>query len=392
MFASQPPSREFVIDTPEVSVVMPCLNEEAGLAACIEKIRLVYKESGIIGEIIVADNGSTDCSVEIAERLGVSVVHQPLLGYGSAYLKGFSAARGDYLVMADADDTYDFSLIPVFISKLKDQGFDFVTGSRYAKGGDRNIPFLHRYVGNPLLTLVLNLLFQACYSDVYCGYRAFTRKAYDLIQPVSPGMEFNLELAINAHLAGLKVDEIPISLAVRKGVSKLNTFRDGWRSLRMMLLYCPNSTFLLPGLTLFITGALLHLFVLLRVLRWDGRPSSTITGLFATILTVVGFQVLSLGLHAKTYSWSRRFDRDNQTLEGFYRLFKLETGLAVGTILILSGMGILTYFLLYWLHTELQPLPFPEWIPPAASLIIVGFNVVFTSLFVSAMSLSKQDQ
>ena len=228
-----------------------------------EKIQTTFAKARIDGEIVVCDNGSTDQSVLIAERLGARVVHQPSRGYGNAYLKGFASARGQYLIMGDADDTYDFTLIPSLLDLLTTQGYDFVTGSRYLNGGHRNITPLHRIFGNPALTSLLNGLFGTRYTDVYCGFRGFSRRAYDVIRPLSPGMEFNLELAINAGLAGLRVTEIPIELAPRKGESKLRTFRDGWRSLRMMLLYSPNLLFLLPGSLLLVLGFAIHLAVLL---------------------------------------------------------------------------------------------------------------------------------
>ncbi|MEP7175709.1 MAG: glycosyltransferase family 2 protein [Gemmatimonadales bacterium] len=376
---------------PLVSVVMPCLNEEEAIGPCIEKIRRTFGEAGVDGEIVVCDNGSTDASVSIAERMGARVVHQPLRGYGNAYLKGFASARGRYLVMGDADDTYDFTMIPQFLHALNGEGHEFVTGSRYLGGGDAHITALHRYFGNPALTRILNLLFGTRYTDVYCGFRAFSRQAYDRIQPMSPGMEFNLELAINAGLAGLKVKEIPIVLAPRKGESKLRTFRDGWRSLRMMLLYSPNKLFLAPGATLLVTGLLIHLAVLFGLVQFGGRPASGVTAVFATIFSVVGFQILSLGLHTKTYSWSRRFDRNNRALSAFYRRFKLETGLLAGAGLIVSGGAILVAIVAEWMRSDLLPLPHPEWVSFAATLVIIGFSTLFSSLFISAMSMNRPE-
>jgi glycosyltransferase involved in cell wall biosynthesis len=375
--------------SPLVSVVMPCLNEEAAIGACIEKIQRTFAAAGIDGEIVVCDNGSTDSSVAIAERLGATVVHQPRRGYGNAYLKGFAAARGTYLIMGDADDTYDFSLIPQFLGALTRDGYDFVTGSRYLKGGDRHVTVLHRFVGNPALTAILNLLFRTRYTDVYCGFRGFSRAAYDRIRPISPGMEFNLELAINARLAGLRITEIPIELGPRKGESKLRTFRDGWRSLRMMLLYSPNQLFFVPGALLLFLGLGIHLAVLLGLLSFGGRHAAGVTGVFATIFSVVGLQILSLGLHAKTYSWSRRFDRDNRMLAGFYRRFKLEAGLLLGAALLLTGIGILSVLVIEWVRSDLLPLPRPEWASFGATLVIMGLSTVFTSLFISAMSMSR---
>jgi glycosyltransferase involved in cell wall biosynthesis len=376
---------------PEVSVVMPCLNEEAAIGACIEKIRRTFDQAGLDGEIVVCDNGSTDRSVAIAEAMGARVVHQPERGYGNAYLKGFDSARGRYLVMGDADDTYDFTLIPEFLKVLREGGNAFVTGSRYLGGGDGNITGLHRWFGNPALTRILNALFGTRYTDVYCGFRAFSREAYERIRPVSPGMEFNLELAINAGLAGLKAAEIPIVLAPRKGESKLRTFRDGWRSLRMMLLYSPNQLFLVPGSVLLSLGLLLHVAVLLGLVRFGGRPAAGVTAVFATVLSVVGFEILSLGLHAKTYSWSRRFDHDNRFLSGFYGRFTLETGLLAGLGLALAGLAILATIVVEWVKSDLLPLPHPEWASFGATLTILGLSTVFSSLFISAMSMRRPE-
>jgi glycosyltransferase involved in cell wall biosynthesis len=375
--------------SPLVSVVMPCLNEEAAIGPCIEKIKRTFDAAAIHGEIVVCDNGSTDASVARAEHMGAHVVHQPLRGYGNAYLKGFASARGRYLVMGDADDTYDFTMIPEFVEALHTEGHEFVTGSRYLGGGDAHITALHRYFGNPALTRILNLLFGTQYTDVYCGFRAFSRETYEKIRPVSPGMEFNLELAINAGLAGLRVKEIPIVLAPRIGESKLRTFRDGWRSLRMMLLYSPNKVFVVPGATLLVLGMLVHLAVLLGLVRFGGRPAAGVTAVFATIASVVGFQILSLGLHTKTYSWSRRFDADNAALASFYRHFTLETGLLLGGGLVLVGGAILTTILVKWLQSDLLPLPHPEWVSFAATLVIIGCSTLFSSLFISAMSMSR---
>lgn len=379
-------------DAPLVSVVMPCLNEEAAIGACIEKIERAFAAAGIAGEIVVCDNGSTDDSVAIAERMGARVVHQPRRGYGNAYLKGFAEARGKYLIMGDADDTYDFSLIPRFVDALTREGYDFVTGSRYLEGGDKHVVRLHRFIGNPALTAILNFLFRTRYTDVYCGFRGFSRAAYDRIRPVSPGMEFNLELAINARLASLKVTEIPIELGPRKGESKLRSFRDGWRSLRMMLLYSPNQLFFVPGALLLGAGIGIHLLQLAGLVKLGGRPAAGVTGVFATICSVVGLQIVSLGLHAKTYSWSRRFDRGNWALAAFYQRFRLETGLLLGAGLLLAGAAILTELVIEWVRGDFLPLPHPEWASFGATLVIAGFSTIFTSLFISAMSVSGQGE
>jgi glycosyltransferase involved in cell wall biosynthesis len=375
--------------TPRVSVVMPVLNEEAALPFCIRKIQETFREHDIDGEIVVCDNGSTDRSVEIAESMGARVVHQPLRGYGSAYLMGFAAARGEHLIMGDADDTYDFRLIPKFLDAL-DEGCDFVTGSRFMKGAEvHDNPWVHRFIGNPALTRLLNLLFGTNYSDVYCGFRGFRREVYQRIRPVSTGMEFNLEIAANAALAGLRIKEIPIVLHPRKGDSKLKTVRDGWRSLRMMLLYSPNALFLWPGGTLIVLGGLLHGAVLLQLLSYDGRKLSVITSLFALVATVTGFQILSLGLHAKTFSWSRRFQSENSWLKRFYEDFKLEHGLLLGFSLSLGSGAYLVWVVARWLLGDLQPLEHPERVVFAATMLILGLGSIFSSAFISAMSIER---
>ena len=374
---------------PMVSVVLPCLNEEAAIGACLQKILDTFSRAQLDGEIVVCDNGSTDRSVAIAEAMGARVVHQPERGYGNAYLKGFASAKGTHLIMGDADDTYDFTMIPTFLDKLR-EGHDFVTGSRYLEGGHATIPFLHRFFGNPLLTKILNVLFKTTYTDVYCGYRAFSRRAYDLIQPVSPGMEFNLELAINAGLAGLKTAELPIQLAERKGESKLRTFRDGWRSLRMMLVYCPNKVFFLPGVVSLALGFAAHVVSLSGLVQFNGKPLGTATGIFGTIFSVVGFQIVSLGLHAKTYSWSRRFDKNNKGLGAFYDWFRLETGLLLGGGILLIGTVLLGFLVWEWAQSGFLPLSRPEWASLGATCVIIGGGTIFSSLFISAMSMKKE--
>jgi glycosyltransferase involved in cell wall biosynthesis len=377
--------------TPQISVVLPCLDEEAGLAVCIGSIRKAFADGGLDGEVVVCDNGSTDRSLEIARAAGVVVVQEPKKGYGLAYGTGLAAARGAILVMGDADDTYDFALIPTLVAGLRDGRYDFVTGSRYLdKAGSREIPWSHRLFGNPLLTGLLNLLFGTRYTDVYCGFRAFTRAAYERIRPVSPGMEWNLELAINAGRAGLRIQEIPIRLRERKGVSKLRTLRDGWRSLRMMLLYSPTKVFVWPGLALLLFGLLVQAVVLAGVVHHQGRVPGIVTGSFGGMFAILGFNILSLGLHAKTYSWSRRFE-ENQALAAFYDRFDFERGLLLGAGVLLAGGIALGGILTAWVRSGFQALAHPEWVPVATTLVVLGCQIVFSSLFISAMSVSKAE-
>ncbi|MBX3073483.1 glycosyltransferase [Candidatus Obscuribacterales bacterium] len=374
---------------PLLSVVMPCLNEEEALPICIEKLKTVFEREKINAEIVVSDNGSTDRSVEIAQSMGVHLVHQPMRGYGNAYLKGFEEALGDYLIMVDADDTYDFNLIPKFLEELIDKKKEFVTGSRYLEGGHGHIKFLHRIIGNPLLTAILNFFFDTKYTDVYCGYRGFSRQTYELIKPVSPGMEFNLELAINAKLANISISEIPIVLAPRIGDSKLHTLRDGWRSLRFMILYSPNHIFLVPGITMLALGAIAHVVTLLGILNVGDAQVQSELAVLGTIFSVLGVEVVSLWLHAKTYSWSRRFDKENEFLLNFYGLFNLEMGLIMGVAMTLAGWVIIGITLAAYMHHEVAFGGNPAWVPFAATLIMVGAMTCFSSLFISAMSITR---
>ncbi|MBF0216048.1 MAG: glycosyltransferase family 2 protein [Candidatus Omnitrophica bacterium] len=371
--------------SPLVSIVMPCLNEEETLGICIERSKAVLKDNAIDGEIIVCDNGSTDRSVEIARSLGAKVVHEPEKGYGNAYLKGFSEARGEYFVMIDADNTYDFSQIPVFIEKLEKECYDFVTGKRILNSPGTGAMSSSHFFGNKILTFLLNIFFGTNYTDVYCGFRAFSRGAYDRIKPVSEGMEFNLEIAINAAKDHLRIIEIPTSLSPRKGQSKLRTFYDGWRSLRLMILYAPNKTFVLPGSLAGITGLILHALSMAGVFNKPVSSGNSISGIAGMILSILGLHILSLGLYTKTYSLSRKFERKNQFLVNFYSTFKLEHGMTLGSLL-LAG-GIISFLLLI---PRLSAMNFESVLPGmlfSSTIIISGVTIIFSSLFISAMSL-----
>jgi hypothetical protein len=328
--------------------------------------------------------------VSIAEGLGARVVHEPLRGYGNAYLKGFAEARGKYLIMADADDTYDLNMAPQFLETLVDGGYDFVTGSRYlSSSGSRHITLSHRVIGNPMLTAILNYLFGVKYTDVYCGYRGFTREAYERIRPVSPGMEFNLELAINAYKAGLKIKEIPIELGSREGESKLHTVRDGWRSLRMMLSYCPNKVFDPAGYVSFVLGILIHAAMFLGLFGYKGGRFESLAAVLAPVLTVAGFGILTLGLTAGAHSWSSRFGSGEAGLRKLLSRIGLERSLILGALLV--ALGIVTFVLLIigWTRTDSQVLTHPHYMSLGVTLIMLGLSIFFSSLFAYTMSMKR---
>jgi glycosyltransferase involved in cell wall biosynthesis len=371
----------------EVSVVIPCLNEERTVGVCVRKARESLDAQGVKWEVIVCDNGSTDRSIETATHEGAQVVIESRHGYGNAYMTGLNKARGRYIVMGDSDDTYDFTEIPRFLAILR-QGYDFVTGTRFGARAIEGMPFLHRYFGNPMLTRILNYLFRTGFSDVYCGMRAFTREAYQRIAPLSPGMEFNLELAINARKAGLRCHEIPIQLHERATPAKLRTLRDGWRSLRFILLYSPNSLFLVPSLgCIFLAAMAFTLAFLLPLLRgpdpWVQLEAS------GSLLAIVGNQIFQFWLVAKTCSLSERFERENPVSQRLAQVFSLERGLVAGAGLLLLGLAISGWLVLNWIMAGFAS-QYSRWGYLALTLTAIGAQVICGSFFLSLLTVKRE--
>lgn len=372
----------------EVSVVMPCLNEEETIAACIDKATDAFKRDEIAGEIIVADNGSTDRSVEIAQKHGARVVHQKEKGYGRAYQLGIAEAKGRIIVIGDSDDTYDFSTIVKFIGPIRN-GYEFVNGSRIKgrihKGA---MPFLHRYLGNPVLSAILNIFFRSGFSDVYCGMKAFTKKAYEKIRPISPGMEFALELIINACRLNLKRTEIPVELRPRKGESKLRTFVDGWRSLRFMLLYCPNYLYLIPGGVIFITGFAGMVMLLKGPVILFGHTFDFHAMIFFSMSTILGFLLINFGFFAKTYALAEGFEGRNNFFKYFYRYFNLEKGILAGAGLIAVALFLLLMILREWIF--IGPVTRERQELFAVTLLVIGMQVIFSSFLISLIGMKTK--
>src|SRR5437868_9044977 len=317
----------------EVSVVIPCLNEANSLAYCVDKARKALKEAGLGAEVVVADNGSTDGSIEIAEEHGARVIRVEQRGYGAALRAGIAGTRGPLIIMGDADDSYDFTDVPRFVKKLR-EGNDIVLGNRFwgeIKPGA--MPPLHKYFGNPGLTALLNTLFHVHIGDGYCGMRGFTRSLYDRLDLRSSGMEFALEMVIKSAQIGARMTEIPIALwpDKRGRAPHLRSFRDGWRSLRFMLLYAPNWLFLLPGTALVLTGLFLVFWLLPGPRQISPHVGLDIhTMIFGVIFTLLGAQILSIGAFAKVFSYAERFDRRSVSLRRVLKRVTLETGLLVG--------------------------------------------------------------
>ena len=374
----------------EVSVVMPCLNEEETLGTCIQKALNTLKELGIQGEVVVADNGSIDASVAIAECLGARVVHQSLRGYGAAYLAGIAAAEGQYIIIGDSDDTYDFTDLARFIAPLRN-GYDFVIGSRLkGKILPGAMPKLHRYIGNPVLTGILNLLFRTGVSDAHCGMRAFTREVYQRMELQTTGMEFASEMVINATKANLKIAEVPITYYPRKGESKLNSFRDGWRHLRFMLMLSPTYLFLIPGILLFLLGLAATGALLPGPLQIGGRAYDIHIMVLACLLCLLGYQILLLGLSAQTLSRHRGFSKSGSLIQFVHRYFTLERGLILGFVTFAVGFLIDGWIAYSWVKSGFGAL---QKIRPALFsllLMVLGTQTVFSAFFLSMLGIPRK--
>src|SRR4051812_26997173 len=330
---------------PKVSVVIPCLNEAENIQRCVSAALAVLEESGLAGEVVVADNASDDDSASLAEAAGARVVEEPRRGYGSAYLAGFAAARGDYIVMIDADLTYDFEEIPRFVREL-DAGAELVMGNRMQAVQPGAMSAMSR-VGNPLLSGFLNLLFRTPVGDAHCGMRAVRRDVLPTLALQATGMELASEMVIRAARAGLEIRELPIALHRREGESKLSPFRDGWRHLRLMLVYHPNFLFLFPGALVGAIGALLMTLVFAHA-SFFGHVFLIHTLIGGSLLVVVGTQLVGFGLCGRSYAVYQLGDSD-LAFERFGARVRLEHGLLSGLALILAGLGVGTVVVGHWI-------------------------------------------
>ncbi len=375
----------------DVSIVMPCLNEERTIAACIMKARSAFDRLGLLGEIIVCDNGSTDGSVEIASSLGARVVFERRRGYGSAYMRGIAEARAEFIIMGDSDDTYDFSDLEPFLAPLRD-GYDLVMGTRF---GGRILPgamtFSHRYIGNPVLSGILKAFFGVQISDAHCGMRSFTKSAYRRLGLQTTGMEFASEMVVNAGRARLRIKEVPITYFPRAGESKLETWRDGWRHLRFMLLYSPTHLYLLPGLLLLLPGLLLLGLELPGPVYLGGHGFYVHFMILGSMLTILGYQVLTLGLYAKSYAMSIGILRHDRTLDALAPHYSLERGLKAGGLLFAIGFAIDVWILVQWIDSNFGSLDAVRPAVFASTLIVIGVQTIFSSFFLSLLAIGRPD-
>src|SRR3990170_2643682 len=368
----------------ELSIVMPCLNEADPLAACIEKARRALKEGGISGEVIVADNGSTDGSPEIARKHGARVVNVTARGYGNALMGGIAAARGTYVLMGDADESYDFLEAPRFLAKLR-QGYDLVQGCRLSSGGGTvmpgAMPWLHRWWGNPMFSLLARRWFRAPVHDVYCGLRAFRRDLSERLDQRCTGMEFATEMIIRASLYGAKIAEVPITLRPdgRKAhAPHLKTFRDGWRTLRFFLMYSPRQLFLGPGALLVLLG-LVGYAVALPGLSIRGVQFDAHTLLVASLAILCGYQSILFAIFTKTFAITEGLMPADPRLTTLFRLINLERGLVIGVGAMAIGIALLLAATFFWYLTGFGPLDYGrtmKWVIPGATLTVLGFQTI----------------
>jgi glycosyltransferase involved in cell wall biosynthesis len=373
----------------EVSVVIPCLNEADNIEECVRAARRALDAARTPGEVIVVDNASTDGSGELAAEAGARVVLEPERGYGSAYLAGFANARGQYVVMADADLTYDFAEIPHFVHELEN-GADMVIGNRMDNIHPGAMPWHHRYIGNPLLSGLLNLLFRTGVDDAHCGMRAFRRSVLPQLDLRATGMEFASEMVIRAAKENLVITQFPIEYHPRGGESKLSSFRDGWRHLRFLLVHSPNYLFILPGAVMAALGWVVELIVVSRLAVF-GREWDVHALIAGALLAVVGTQIVALGICAHAYGTYFMGERD-RWFDRMRARLKLEHGLLLGGTIIVAGLALGAFIVIEWIDHGFGALSYERLAVLAATLIIVGIQIFFSSFLLSILGLRRRDR
>ncbi len=386
---TRPVARDLPEGHPLVSVVIPCLNEEENIEACVHAARDAMAAAGIPGEVIVADNASEDRSAELAAAAGARVVREPRRGYGSAYLAGFAAARGEYIVMGDADLTYDFNEIPKFVEHL-DGGAELVMGDRMDNIQPGAMPWLHQYVGNPILSGTLNFFFKTGIRDAHCGMRALRTDVLPRLDLRTTGMEFASEMVIRAGKEHLRIEEFPIDYHPRGGTSKLSTFRDGWRHLRFLLVHSPTHLFMVPGAVVALLGTLIALISVLQIDLF-GREWQLHTMIAGAMLMIVGTQVVSLGLCAHAYGTYFMGERD-AWFDRMRERLRLEHGLLLGGAIGLLGVLILGWIVIQWIADGAGPLSEERMAILGVTFIVIGVQVFFASFLLSILGLRRRSQ
>lgn len=379
-----------------ISVVMPCLNEEETLKACIEEAQAAIQASGVSGEVVIADNGSTDRSPVIAKEAGARVVTVVKPGYGAALMGGISSAYGEYVLMGDADGSYDFSELPHYLEKLQ-QGNDLVMGCRLPRGGGTiekgAMPWKHRWIGNPVLSTIGRIFFRAPVEDFHCGLRAFNRRAILDLNLHCPGMEFASEMVVKSTIAGLKMAEIPITLRPdrRSGSPHLRSWRDGWRHLRFLLLFTPRWLFLYPGLLLFLIGAIGFALLTSNPLTIGSVTLDTNTLLVCSAMVLTGAQLLFFAVFIKAYAIQAGLLAPDKRIEAIFNHNFVEWGVVMGLVFLLGGVFYVSDMFLFWKNSGFGPLSYPDSlrvIIPAVTAIALGVQSIFSGFALAVLELA----
>ncbi len=380
----------------ELTVVMPCLNEAETIGTCISKAMNWMKQNSVSGEVVIGDNGSTDGSQALAEGLGARVIAVPRKGYGSALMGAIEAAKGKYVIMGDSDDSYDFANLGPFLTELRN-GHDLVMGNRF-KGGiaEGAMPFLHRYLGNPVLSFIGRLFFNCPVRDFHCGLRGFRQDLVTILDLKTTGMEFASEMVVKSTLFKVKITEVPTTLSKdgRTRPPHLRTWRDGWRHLRFLLIYSPRWLFLYPGIFLMALGLILGLFIMQGPLGlFQHVYFDTNTLLYAGAFTIIGFQAVTFGVFTRTYAVEAGFLPAKDSLERIIEKFSVEMGLIIGLIVFLAGLGGTFYSLYVWEQSHFGQLDYPKILRvviPSVVSIIIGLQTVLSSFFLGVLSVNKK--
>jgi glycosyltransferase involved in cell wall biosynthesis len=378
----------------ELTILMPCLNEAETLGTCIEKANNFLSINNVSGEILIADNGSTDDSIKIASQMGAKVINVKEKGYGATLIGGINEALGEYIIMGDSDDSYDFTDLMPFLIQLR-KGYDLVMGNRFLGGiMPGAMPPLHRYLGNPLLTGIGRLFFKCPVSDFHCGLRGFRKKVIKTMDLQTSGMEFASEMVIKATLYGLKITEVPIVLH-RDGRSRpphLRSWRDGWRHLRFMLLYSPNWLFLYPGLFLIIFGGILGMWLLPAPRPFLGTTLDVHTLLYSSLFVLVGYQAITFAVFSKIYVVNEGLLPAGPKYKSLFKYINLEVGLFIGTTLLLIGIGGSIYLFINWGNQSfgvLKPTETMRLVIPFMLSIAIGSQTIVSSFFLSILGLRR---
>ncbi|MGO9637595.1 MAG: glycosyltransferase family 2 protein [Terracidiphilus sp.] len=377
----------------ELSIVMPCLNEAETLASCIGKAQGYLRRSGVSGEIVVGDNGSTDGSQEIAARLGARVIHIPIRGYGAALYGAISAAQGRYCIMGDSDDSYDFESLDAFVEKLR-AGHDVVMGNRFQGGIRRGaMPWKNRYIGNPILSTIGKMLFRAGVGDFHCGLRGFTKSAFQTMDLRTTGMEFASEMVIKAKLMGLKMTEVPTVLSPdgRSRPPHLLPYRDGWRHLRFMLLFSPNWLFLYPGMVLMLIGLVVGVPLLVQPIQISNIRLGLDTLIYCSTCVVAGFQAILFSLLSRVYAIREGLYPETDRDHIYLRRIATEHGLVTGAVVLLTGLVAALYAVWHWKQHafgDLDTERIARIVIPSSVAISLGSEIMLFSLLLSTFSLN----